>query len=101
MFDNVLIIEKFKNIREYEKKMRMEFINFETSIDSFYRFFSKKSINENVNNSKSKSQFSNFNNDLTKMFVKTFRGSFNDFDETSFSDNSFEKNITMKIAFRR
>ena len=35
--------------------MRMKFIDFQTSIDSFYRFFSKKSMNENVDNSRSKS----------------------------------------------
>ena len=34
--------------------MRVKFIDFQTSIDSFYRFFSKKLINENVDNSKSK-----------------------------------------------
>ena len=48
------MIKKFENIREYEKEIKMKFIDFETLIDSFYRFFSKKSINKNVNNSKSK-----------------------------------------------
>ena len=67
------MIEKFKDIREYEKKTKMKFMNFETSIDLFYRFFSKKSMSENVNNSKSKNEFSNFNNDLTKTLIKTFR----------------------------
>ena len=52
--NNVFIIEKFENIRKYEKKIKMKFINFETSIDSLHRFFSKKSINEDINNSKSK-----------------------------------------------
>ena len=48
------MIEMFKSIREYEKKIKMKFINFKTLIDLFHRFFSKKSINENVNNLKSK-----------------------------------------------
>ena len=33
------MIKEFKNIRKYEKNIKMKFINFETSIDSFYRFF--------------------------------------------------------------
>ena len=68
--------------------MRMKFINFQTSIDSFYRFSSKKSINENVNNSKSKNQSLNFNNDLTKTLKKIFRGFYNDFDESLFFENN-------------
>ena len=68
--------------------MRIKFIDFQTSIDSFYRFFSKKSINENVNNSRSKNQSLNFNNDLTKTLKKTFRNIYNDFDESSFFENN-------------
>ena len=67
--------------------MRIKFIDFQTSIDLFYRFFSKKSINENVNNSRSKSQSLNFNNNLMKTLKKTFRGIYNDFDESSFFEN--------------
>ena len=67
--------------------MKMKFINFQTSIDSFYRFFSKKSMNKNVDNSKSKNQFLNFNNDLTMTLKKTFRGFYNDFDESLFFEN--------------
>ena len=95
------MIIKFKSIREYNKKMKMKFINFETSIDSFYRFFSKKLINENVNNLKSKRSFLNFNNDLIKALKKTSRDFFNDFNKTSFFKDSLERNIIMKIAFRR
>ena len=36
------MIEKFKSIREYKKKIKMKFINFKTSIDSFHRFFFEK-----------------------------------------------------------
>ena len=51
----------------------MKRIDFETSIvDSFYRFFSKKPMNENVNNSKMKHSFSIFNNDLMKTLKKIF-----------------------------
>ena len=53
------MIIKLKNIREYKKKIKMKFINFETLIDSFHRFFSKN-------------QPLNFNNDLMKTFIKTF-----------------------------
>ena len=72
MSNNVFIFKKFKSIRKYEKKIKMKRINFETLIDSFYRFSSKKPINENVNNSKSKYSFSNFNDDLTKTLKKSF-----------------------------
>ena len=68
--------------------MRMKFIDFQTSIDSFYYYFSKKLINKNVNNSKSKGQFSNFNDDLTKTLKKTFRSFYNNFDESSFFENN-------------
>ena len=94
MSNNFLTIIKFKNIREYEKKMKMKFINFETSIDSFYRFFSKKLMNKNVNNSKSKRSFLNFNNDLTKTFKKIFQDFYNDFDKTSFFNNESDTSLT-------
>ena len=48
------MFKELKSIQEYEKKIKIKFIDFETSINSFYHFFSKKSINENVDNSKSK-----------------------------------------------
>ena len=67
--------------------MKMKFIDSETSIDSFYHFFSKKSINENVDNSKSKHLSLNFNNDLTKTLKKIFRNFYNDFDESLFFNN--------------
>ena len=73
----------------------MKLINFQTSIDSFYYFFSKKSMNKNVDNSKSKNQFSNFNDGLTKTLKKTFRNFYNDFDELSFfEDNKDTSSIT-------
>ena len=80
------MIIKLEGIREFKKKIKVRFINFETSIDLFYCFSSKKSINENVDNLKSKRPFSSFNND---------------FDETLSFENLFEKNITTRIAFRR
>ena len=95
------MIKKLKGIRKYKKKMKMKLINFETSIDSFYRFSSKKSINENVNNLKSKRSFLNFNNDLTKTLKKIFRDFFHNFDKTSFFKDSLERNIITKITFRR
>ena len=76
--------------------MKMKFINFQTSIDSFYRFFSKKSINENVNNSRSKNQFLNFNDDLTKTLKKIFRGIYNNFNESSFFEN--DKDLLLIIS---
>ena len=87
MFNNVFIIEKFKNVQTYKKKMKMKFINFQTSIDSFYRFFSKKSMNENVNNSELKGQLLNFSDGLIKALKKIFRNIYNDFDESSFFEN--------------
>ena len=46
-------------------------------------------MNENVNNSRSKHSFSNFNDDLTKRLKKTFRGFYKDFDELlSFDDEN-------------
>ena len=67
--------------------MKMKRIDFESSIDSFHRFFSKKSINENVNNLKTKHSFSNFNGDLTKALKKTFRNIYNDLNESLFFEN--------------
>ena len=101
MLNIVFIIKEFENIREYKNKMKMKLINFETSIDSFYRFFSKKSISENVYNSKSKNQFLNFNDNLIKTLIKIFRDFFNDFDETSFCKSSFKSDMITRIAFQR
>ena len=68
--------------------MKMKRVDFETSIvNSFHRFFSKKPINKNVNNSKTKHPFSIFNGDLTKMLKKTFRNIYNDLNESSFFGN--------------
>ena len=79
------MIQKLEDVREYKKNMKIKRINFESSIvDSFYRFFSKKSINENVNNSKTKYSFFNFNDDLTKTLKKIFQNIYNDLNEPSF-----------------
>ena len=84
MSDNVFIIKKFEGVREYEKNMRMKRIDFESSIiDSFHRFFSKESMNENINNSKTKYSFFNFNDDLTKALKEIFRNICNDLNESS------------------
>ena len=80
--------------------MRMKFINFETSIDLFHRFFSKKLISENVNNLKSKRSFLNFNNNLTKTLKKIFRNFFNDLCDFDVFEDSFKRNIIIKIVFR-
>ena len=88
-----------KSLRAFEnmkKKIKIKFIDFETLINSFYRFFLKKSINKNVNNSKSKHSFLNFNNNLTKKLKKTFRDFYNDFDESLFFDN--ENNALSTIS---
>ena len=67
----------------------MKRIDFETSIiDSFHRFSSKESINENANNSKTKHSFSIFNDDLTKTLKKIFRDIYNDLNESSFFENN-------------
>ena len=87
MSNNVFIIKEFENIRKYKKKMKIKRIDFESSIDSFYRFFSKKSMNKNVNNSKTKHSFSNFNGDLTKTLKKIFRNIYNDLNESLFFEN--------------
>ena len=36
------MFKKLENIREYKKKKKMKFIDFKTSIDSFYQFFFRK-----------------------------------------------------------
>ena len=74
----------------------MKFINFQTLIDSFHRFFSKKSINENVDNSKSKNQSLNFNDDLIKTLKEIFRSFYNDFNESSSFEND---NNILSITF--
>ena len=69
--------------------MKMKRVDFETSIiDLFHRFSSKKPINENVNNSKTKHSFSIFNGDLTKTLKKTFRDIYNDLNESLFFENN-------------
>ena len=84
MSNNVFMIKEFENVRKYEKNIRMKRIGFESSIvDSFHRFFSKKSINENVDNSKIKHSFFNFSGDLTKTLKKLFRNIYNDLNEPS------------------
>ena len=91
MSDNVLMIKEFENIREYKKTMKMKRVDFETSIvDLFHRFFSKESMNENVNNSKTEHSFSIFNDDLTKALKKIFRDTYNDLSESS----SFENDLS-------
>ena len=78
------MIKEFENIRKYKKNMKMERTDFKSLIiDSFYRFFSKKSINENVNNSKIKHSFFNFSDDLTKTLKKTFRDICSDLNKSS------------------
>ena len=89
--NNVFMIKKFENVREYKEKMKIKRIDFKTSIvDLFYRFFSKKSINENVNNSKTKHSSLIFNDDLTKTLKKIFRNIYNDLNESlSFENDLF------------
>ena len=95
MSNNVFIFKKFKNIREYEKKIKMKLINFKMLIDLFHYFSSKKLINKNVNNLKSKHSSSNFNNDLIKTSKKIFRGSYNDFDKLLSFDNKNDASSTI------
>ena len=77
------MIKKFKSIREYKENMKMKRIDFESLIvNLFHRFFSKKSINENVDNSKTKHSFFNFNDDLTEALKKIFRDIYNDLNES-------------------
>ena len=76
--------------------MKIKRIDFETSIiNSFYRFFSKKSINENINNSKTKHSFSIFNDDLIKTLKKIFRDTYNDLNESS----SFEDDLSPTTSY--
>ena len=43
MSNNVFMIKKLENVREYKKTMKIKRVDFETSIiDSFYRFFFEK-----------------------------------------------------------
>ena len=82
MSNNVFMIKEFKDVRKYKKNMRVKRIDFESSIiDLFYRFFSKKLINENADNSKIKYSFFNFNDDLIKTLKKIFRDICNDLNE--------------------
>ena len=82
------MIKKLENVRKYEKTIKIKRIDFETLIiDSFYRFFSKKSINENVNNSKTKHSFLIFSGDLTETLKKIFRNIYNDLNESLFFEN--------------
>ena len=73
MSNNVFMIKKFEDVREYKKTMKMKRIDFETSIvDSFHRFFSKESMDENVNNSKMKYSFLIFSGDLAEALKEIF-----------------------------
>ena len=82
------MIKKFKSVREYKETMKMKRVDFETSIvDSFHRFFSKESINKNVDNSKMKHSFLIFSDDLTKTLKEIFRNIYNDLNESSFFEN--------------
>ena len=89
--NNVFIIKELESVWEYKETMKIKRVDFETSIiDSFHRFFSKESINENVNNSKTKHLFSIFNDDLTKTLKEIFRSIYNDLNESS----SFENDLS-------
>ena len=67
------MIKKLENVREYKKNIKMKRVDFESSIiDSFYHFFSKKSMNKNADNSKMKHSSFNFSDDLTKALKKIF-----------------------------
>ena len=84
MSNNVFIIKKLESVRKYKKNMKMKRIDFELLIiDSFHRFFSKESINENADNSEMKHSFFNFNDGLTKTLKKIFRDIYNDLNESS------------------
>ena len=64
--------------------------------DKFYNtlLITKKTMNENVDNSRLKRSFSNFNDDLTKTLEKTFQDFYNDFDETLFFNNENDTSST-------
>ena len=94
MSDNVFIIKKLEGIREYEKKMKMKRVDFELLIDLFHRFFSKKPMNENADNSKTKHSFSSFNDDLTKTLKKIFWNICNDLSESLFFENDLSSIIS-------
>ena len=88
MSNNALMIKKLENVRKYKKKMKMKRVDFKTSIvNSFHRFFSKKSMNKNVNNSKTKHLFSIFSDDLAEALKKIFWGIYNNLSESSFFEN--------------
>ena len=89
--NNVFMIKKFESVWKYKKTMKIKRVDFETSIiNSFHRFFSKKSINENVDNSKTKHSFSIFNDGLTKALKEIFRDTYNDLNESlSFENDLF------------
>ena len=91
MSNNVFIIKKFESVREYKETIKMKRTDFKTSIiDSFHRFFSEKSINENVDNSKTKHSFLIFNDNLTKALKEIFWDTYNDLNESS----SFENDLS-------
>ena len=88
MSNNVFIIKELEDVREYKEMIKIKRVDFETLIvNLFHRFSSKKSINKNVNNSKTKHSFSIFNNDLIKTLKKIFRSIYNDLNESSFFEN--------------
>ena len=91
MSNNVLMTKKLESVRKYEKTIKMKWIDFETSIvDLFHHFFSKKPINENADNSKTKHSSLIFNNDLTKTLKEIFRDIYNNLSESS----SFEDDLS-------
>ena len=68
--------------------MKIKRVDFETSIvNSFHRFFSKESMNENADNSKTKHSFLIFNGDLTKALKEIFRDICNDLNESLFFED--------------
>ena len=88
MSNNVFIIKELENVWEYKKTMKMKRIDFETSIvDLFHRFSSKKPMNKNVNNSKTKYSFLIFNDGLTETLKEIFWDIYNDLNESSFFEN--------------
>ena len=82
------MIKEFENVREYEKTMEIKRAGFETLIvDLFHRFFSKKSMNENVDNSKTKHSFLIFSDGLMKTLKKIFQDICNDLSELLFFES--------------
>ena len=97
MSNNVFMIKKFESVRKYKEMMKMKRIDFKTSIiDSFHRFSSKKSINKNVDNSKTEHSFLIFNGGLTKTLKKIFRNICSDLNESSFFEDDLSS-ITSHI----